>query len=249
MPSKFSSHSNSMSHSILKRRNFYVFLILISLPIFMFVFSIKYQGINVHEITKPSWFEFIVQDFHSKSKIKIGLVNINPRSMDEKLDAYRSRVDIVPIHFDHVDENLKWNDFFPEWIDEEEKVHKPKCPNMPMPTLKNYKDIDVLVAKVPCGEQSMEEKGIRDVFRLQVNLVVANLAVEAKWLQKLESDHRNMYVVFVGTCAPMIEIFRCDDLLMHQSDYWVYKPDLKRLKQKILMPVGSCQISPGYAQT
>ncbi|CAL5194722.1 unnamed protein product [Lathyrus oleraceus] len=248
MPSKFSSNSNSLSRSILNRRSFYVFLVLISLSIFLFVFSMKYQRIDVHENTKPSWFEFIAQDFHSKAKIKIGLVNVNPRSMDEKLYAIRSRVDIVPIDFDRVDENLKWNDFFPEWIDEEERVHKPKCPNMPMPTLKNYKDLDVVVAKVPCGVGSMEEKGIRDVFRLQINLVVANLVVEAKRLENFESDHGNMHVVFVGSCGPMVEMFRCDDLLMHQSDYWIYKPDLKRLKHKTLMPVGSCQISPSYAE-
>ncbi|XP_058742536.1 putative UDP-glucuronate:xylan alpha-glucuronosyltransferase 4 [Vicia villosa] len=246
MPSR---SSNSFSHSFFKQKIFFVFVILISLPVFIFVFSLKYQRVDDHERTKPSWFKFIEHDFHSKTKIKIGMVNINQKSMYKNLDADRSRVDIVPIPFDRVDENLKWNDFFPEWIDEEDKVNKPKCPNIPMPTLKNYKDLDIVVARVPCGEGLIEEKGIRDVFRLQVNLVVANLVVEAKWLKKMEIDHGNMYVVFVGSCGPMVEIFRCDDLLMHQSDYWIYKPDLKRLKQKTLMPVGSCQISPGFAES
>ncbi|KAI5424313.1 hypothetical protein KIW84_030489 [Lathyrus oleraceus] len=182
-------------------------------------------------------------------KIKIGLVNIDPRAMDEKLDTVRSQVDIIPIIFDRVDENLRWKDFFPVWIDEEEKMHKPKCPNIPMPAFENYKNLDVVVARVPCGGPSMEEEGIRDVFTLQVNLVVANLVVETKWLEKLKSDHGNIYVVFIGSCSPMVEIFRCDDLLIHQSDYWVYKPDLKKLKHKTLMPVGSCQISPGNAET
>ncbi|KAL5060999.1 hypothetical protein RYX36_032603 [Vicia faba] len=247
MPSRL--YSNSFSPSFSKQKIFFVFVVLISLPVFMFVFSLKYQRIDVHERTKPSWFKFIEQDFHSKEKIKIGLVNINQKFMYENIDAVRSRVDIVPIPFDRVDENLKWNEFFPEWIDEEDKVNKPKCPNMPMPALENYKDLDVVVARVPCGERSIEGKAIRDVFRLQVNLVVANLAVGAKWLKKIESDHGNIYVVFVGSCSPMVEIFRCDDLLMHQNDYWVYKPDLKRLKQKTLMPVGSCQISPGFAES
>jgi glycogenin glucosyltransferase len=116
-----------------------------------------------------------------------------------------------------------------------------------MPSFENYKDLDVVMAMVPCGEGFVEEKGIRDLSRLQVNLVVANLVVETKWLEKFES--RNIYVVFVGSCSPMSEIFRCDDLLTHQDDYWIYKTDLKRLKQKILMPVGSCQISPGYAKS
>ncbi|KAK9219052.1 hypothetical protein WN943_007691 [Citrus x changshan-huyou] len=47
----------------------------------------------------------------------------------------------------------------------------------------------------------------------------------------------------------MVEMFRCDDLVEHAGDYWVYKPDLRRLKHKVLMPVGSCQIAPAFAQT
>ncbi|XP_045794156.1 putative UDP-glucuronate:xylan alpha-glucuronosyltransferase 4 [Trifolium pratense] len=255
MSSKFSAYSQS--HSISKQRCFLI-LFLVSIPFLMFVLSMKYQRVDVHLNTKPNspkkylntkpaWFEVIAKGFNGKTKIKIGLVNVNSRSMDKQLHAIRPQVDIVPIHFDRLDENLKWSDFFPEWIDEENKWDEPKCPDMPMPSLENYKDLDVVIAMVPCGEGLGEEKGIRDLFRLQVNLVVANLAVETKWQEKLES--RNMYVVFVGSCGPMSEIFRCDDLLMHQGDYWVYKPNLKRLKQKTLMPVGSCQISPGYAES
>lgn len=245
----FKLFANCLSHSTSKQRCFFILLVLVSLPFLLFVLSIKYQKFDVHENTKPSWFEVIAQDFKSKTKIKIGLVNINPISIGKQLDVNRSRVDIVPIHFDRVGENLKWSDFFPEWIDEEGKRDEPKCPNMPMPNLTNYKDLDVVMAMVPCGEGSMEEKGIRDLFRLQVNLVVANLVVENKWKEKWESNGKDMYIVFVGSCGPMVEIFRCDDLLIHQGEYWVYKPDLKRLKQKTLMPVGSCQISPGYAVT
>lgn len=76
---------------------------------------------------------------------------------------------------------------------------------------------------------------------------MANLAVESGRV-KPGSD-RTVYVVFVGSCGPMIEIFRCDDMVMHVEDYWVYKPELRRLKHKVIMPVGSCQISPGYAET
>ncbi|CAL0311228.1 unnamed protein product [Lupinus luteus] len=114
-----------------------------------------------------------------------------------------------------------------------------------MPKLKDYDDgVNVIVAKVPCGG-----KENRDLFRLQVNLVVANLAVKSGWVTDFE-DHntRKVYVVFVGSCGAMIEIFRCDDLLMKEGEYWVYVPDLKRLKHQILMPIGSCKIAPAYAQ-
>jgi hypothetical protein len=119
---------------------------------------------------------------------------------------------------------------------------------MPAARPADYGDLDVIIARVPCGGAGEKEKeGIRDVFRLQVNLVVANLVVGSGWVTP--DVHRTVYVVFVGSCGPMVEIFRCDDLVMHQGDYWVYKPELRRLKQKVLMPFGTCQLAPSYAET
>ncbi|XP_057434078.1 putative UDP-glucuronate:xylan alpha-glucuronosyltransferase 4 [Lotus japonicus] len=203
------------------------------------------------ENTRPVWFDIIAKDINiSKKKIKIGLVNVDAivdSDIPEQLNALHPQVEITSIHFERVNESLKWNDFFPEWNNEdEEKYGRPRTIPMPLltPTLKNYKDLNVVMAMVPCGEK----EGIRDVFGLQVNLVVANLAVENGWFTESDS-HRKVYVVFVGSCGPMVEIFRCDDLLMHQGEYWVYRPDLKKLKQKMLMPLGSCQIAPGYSET
>nr|KYP71235.1 Glycogenin-1 [Cajanus cajan] len=148
---------------------------------------------------------------------------------DEEVSAIENEllVETVSIEFEHVDENLKWEEIFPEWIDENGEWGPAKCPHVPVAGLGSHVDLNVVVARVPCG--------VRDVFGLQVNLVVANLAVK--------SEHRNVYVVFVGSCGPMVEIFRCDDLLMHGEQYWLYKPDLRRLKHKTLMPLGSCQIA------
>ncbi|KAK6126509.1 hypothetical protein DH2020_039743 [Rehmannia glutinosa] len=110
-----------------------------------------------------------------------------------------------------------------------------------MPEFEDYQDLDVVVARVPC-----EEDGLRDVFRLQVNLVVANLLVRSG--RKRNGVDRPIFAVFIGSSGPMWEIFRCDDLFWHFGDYWVYKPQLRRIKQKVVMPVGSCQISPPFAQ-
>ncbi|KAF1892105.1 hypothetical protein Lal_00036461 [Lupinus albus] len=125
------------------------------------------------------------------------------------------------------------------WFEINEEKGKSKCPKMPMPKLENYKDLNVVVAKLPCVQE-----GVRDLFWLQVNLVVANLVVESGWVENIDMIHKKVYVVFVGYCEPMIEIFRCDDLLMHEGEYLVYQPDLMRLKQKTLMPLGSCEIAP-----
>ncbi|CAN6724665.1 unnamed protein product [Malus baccata var. baccata] len=159
-----------------------------------------------------------------------------------------SDVEAVSVAFERVARDRKWEDYFPEWVDEDEERGKPKCPEIPIPKLENYEGIDVVLAKVPCGaNRTSDKEGIRDVFRLQVNLVVANLVVGRGWMKP--DAHRTVYVVFIGACGPMVEIFRCDDRLMHSGNYWVYRPNIVRLKQKVHMPFGSCQISPGYAET
>lgn len=95
--------------------------------------------------------------------------------------------------------------------------------------------VDVVVARIP--------EGVRDVVRLQVNLVVANVLVNSGW-ENGDHDHKEVYVVFIGRSRPMWEIFRCDDIIWEEEegDYRIYKPDLIRLKQKMNMPVGSCMI-------
>ncbi|KDO38831.1 hypothetical protein CISIN_1g0374632mg, partial [Citrus sinensis] len=109
-------------------------------------------------------------------------------------------VETVHVRFDHVGEDKKWEDFFPEWIDEDHKWGPPTCPDIPMPT-QDYRYLDVIVARVPC-------RGDGDA------------AVESGWV-KPDVD-RAVYVVFVGSCGAMVEMFRCDDLVEHAGDYRVY---------------------------
>ncbi|KAJ4822636.1 hypothetical protein Tsubulata_039377 [Turnera subulata] len=167
------------------------------------------------------WFDLLAPNIHG-GNIKIGLVNVD----DNIREAYTHMpgLEAVNVDFRNVSRDLKWDDFFPEWIDEDEKWGPPSCPEMPMPRLEEYGGLNVIVAGVPCGARGTENKGIRDVFRLQVNLVVANLVVA--------NGDQMVYVVFVGSCGPMQEIFRCEDLLTHVGDYWVYKPNLWKLKEK-----------------
>ncbi|KAJ0014425.1 hypothetical protein Pint_19886 [Pistacia integerrima] len=244
--------SSSSKPANFNQKLFIISLFLISFSLLIIVFSFKPQPPHFPDspslqteplplTNKPKWLE-LIQEHVAGQKIKVGLVNVN----NYIHDVHGTSAETVHIHFDRVPDDKRWGDFFPEWIDEDHKWHEPSCPEIPMPRLEEYRDLDVIVARVPCGGGD-EKEGIRDVFRLQVNLVVANLAVESGRVNP-DSD-RTVYVVFVGSCGPMIEIFRCDDMVMHVGDYWVYKPELRRLKQKVIMPVGSCQISPGYAET
>ncbi|KAJ6380214.1 hypothetical protein OIU76_016800 [Salix suchowensis] len=191
-------------------------------------------------IKQKSWFDELIEKKIDSEPIKIGLVNVDDH-VKHAYDRMHGQLETVTVDFRPVSEELKWESFFPEWIDEDARWHQPSCPEVPMPRLEDYGDLDVILARVPCGSGS-EKEGMRDVFRLQVNLVVANLAV-TNGLTKDGGD-RTVYVIFMGSCGPMQEIFRCDDLMTRLGGYWVYKPELRRLRQKVQMPVGSCQIAP-----
>ncbi|BFG36973.1 hypothetical protein CerSpe_232470 [Prunus speciosa] len=247
MASKFSS-SFSSKHFILYLFILYLCLFILILSSFIptkpsnLVITSRHQQVFKNEIKNVDWFIAISKLFKIKGrKIKVGLVNVDDH-IHSQLHGLEDHVETVSVGFERVSKDRKWEDYFPEWIDEGKKWGSPKCPEIPIPKLEGYKDIDVVLARVPC-----DKEGIRDVFRLQVNLVVANLVVGEGWMKP--DAHRKVYVVFIGSCGPMVEIFRCDDLLMHRGDYWVYMPDIGRLKQKVLMPVGSCQLAPGYAET
>ncbi|PPS11788.1 hypothetical protein GOBAR_AA08881 [Gossypium barbadense] len=79
--------------------------------------------------------------------LMIGMVNFEG---DQDLSQWRKHGETIPVHFDRVPEALKWQDLFPEWIDEEEESEVPKCPEFPMPNFDKYPNMDLLVAKLPC---------------------------------------------------------------------------------------------------
>ncbi|XP_038998849.1 putative UDP-glucuronate:xylan alpha-glucuronosyltransferase 4 [Hibiscus syriacus] len=180
-------------------------------------------------------------EIQGKEKIKIGLVNINSNEEIE-YKSPGSIISTVHVPFDSVRRGTKWEDFFPA----QNSSHPTPCPEIPMPPLEDYDDLDVVVAKLPCKGRT-GRSGPKDVLRLQVNLVVANVLVASGWV--MPDIKRAVYVVFVGSCEPVPEIFVCEDLLRKVDDHWVYKPELRRLKQTVLMPRGSCQIAQPYGET
>ncbi|GER25808.1 plant glycogenin-like starch initiation protein [Striga asiatica] len=174
------------------------------------------------EKTGPEWYEAIAREFKDES-FNVGLVNVGPPVRSPKANLLR-------VDFDRVDESVRWAHLAPERIDENST-----CPGMPMPRFEDYRDLDVVVAGVEhCNDV---------VFRLQVNLVVANLLVRSGRKEK----KRPVYAVFVGKCEPMWEIFRCDDLLSNKGDSRVYKPELARIEELVDMPVGPCQFVPPFS--
>ncbi|KAF3634935.1 putative UDP-glucuronate:xylan alpha-glucuronosyltransferase 4 [Capsicum annuum] len=192
-----------------------------------------------HVITsRPQWFQLLQDEIKDHKTLKIGLVNLDNASFFDYAGLRGAEnMEMIDVKFPKVSDKINWKDLFPEWIDEDEVSAKPTCPEIPMPVFEEYEELDVLVAKVPCKHVGVD--GSRDVFKLQVNLVVANLLVRSGGWNK----NRPAYAVFIGDCEPMWEIFRCEDMLLQEENLRVYKPELEKLKEKIRMPVGSCQLA------
>ncbi|KAL8170883.1 hypothetical protein V2J09_022687 [Rumex salicifolius] len=174
----------------------------------------------------PKWYDVVLRQT-GRRRLKVGLVNT-------ELQLPEELAELVRVEFDRVDPGVTWAHIFPEWIDE----RKPKCPEIPMPEFRGFRGLDVVVATVPCGSGNGTE-GARDVFRLQANLVAAKLAAGSRD----EGPGQPVYVVFLGGCEPMWEIFRCDDLIWKKGEAMVYRPNVAKLKHKVMMPVGTCDLA------
>lgn len=179
---------------------------------------------------KPS---FLSGGAMGRGLMKIGMINME----EDDVSEWTTNREIINVSFDKVSDSFEWKDLFPEWIDEEEEIDGPSCPEIPMPDFNQYGHVDMVVAKLPCR---LPEEGLqRDVFRLQVHLVAANLAVRrGKW----DRDGK-MTVVFLSKCSPMVELFRCNELVTREGEWWLYRPELVKLQQKVNLPVGSCDLA------
>ncbi|KAL7239449.1 hypothetical protein ACSBR2_005368 [Camellia fascicularis] len=200
---------------------------------------------DIHQL-QSKWYNVLMKEMEGK-KVKIGLVNMEYEVGENYQMHGLPKAETVTVRFDRVGKDSQWSDFFPKWIDEDEKKGRPLCPEIPMPKFEDYHGLNVVVARVPCKKWA-EREGIKDVFRLQLNLVVANLLVRNGWKNDNHQLDRTVYAVFISSCGPMREIFRCEDLLMHEDKFFVYRPNLRKLKQKVLMPVGTCQVAPPYEE-
>ncbi|KAK4751430.1 hypothetical protein SAY87_004912 [Trapa incisa] len=182
---------------------------------------------NGTKIEVPRFFKEIQMGGKRK---RIGMINME----EDDVGEWELIGDPFHILFDRVSSLIEWKGLFPEWIDEEEKGGVPPCPHVPMPEFGEDEGVglDLVVVKVPC--KYPEEGWNRDVARLQMHLVAANVAVRSR--------NRSLRVAVLSRCRPMMEIFRCDDLLTREGDWWVYEPDHSRLDQKVALPVGSCRL-------
>ncbi|KAK4486508.1 hypothetical protein RD792_009191, partial [Penstemon davidsonii] len=171
--------------------------------------------INWKEITS------ILQDIPIQ---ELGLLNFNKTEIYQWKNYIPTSNQTV-LHLPHADESLTWDSLYPEWIDEEQEDEVPKCPSLPKLEVQR-KRFDLVAVKLPCRN---EGNWSRDIARLHLQIEAAGLTP--------------VYVLFVSRCFPVPNLFTLKDLIARKDNIWLFKPNLNELKEKLRLPIGSCELA------
>ncbi|GLU12535.1 hypothetical protein SLE2022_292070 [Rubroshorea leprosula] len=161
----------------------------------------------------------------------IGLLNFNADEVDQWKHLIPDATHIV-LPLDYAEKNVTWDSLFPEWIDEEQESEVPVCPTLPKIEIPRRR-LDLVAVKLPCRN---EGNWSRDVGRLHLQLAAAGVAATAK-------GSYPVHVLFVTKCFPIPNLFTCKELVSRQGNVWLYKPNLNVLRDKLQLPVGSCELA------
>ncbi|KAJ8618865.1 hypothetical protein MRB53_015051 [Persea americana] len=165
-------------------------------------------------------------------KLKIGLLNFNGGEINN-WQQLTPGVQSLVIHLEHAMNNITWDVLYPEWIDEEEEEEVPVCPSLPEPKVPGSSELDIIAVKLPCRRSG---NWSRDVARLHLQLAAAKLAASAKALHPV-------HVLFVTECFPIPNLFTCKELVVRGENTWLYKPNLRLVRGKLKLPIGSCELA------
>ncbi|XP_073098513.1 putative UDP-glucuronate:xylan alpha-glucuronosyltransferase 3 isoform X1 [Elaeis guineensis] len=179
--------------------------------------------------------EIIEQVAGMKRNLNVGLLNFNITEVIywQQILPWASTSNIV--HLDYANSNLTWEVLYPEWIDEEEEFAVPVCPSLPAPEVPRGSQFDLVAVKLPCDRSA--GRWARDVARLHLQLAAAKLASSS-----VERQYP-VHVLFVTDCFPIPNLFTCKDLVKREENVWLYRPNLSTLKEKLQLPVGSCELA------
>ncbi|XP_012087641.1 UDP-glucuronate:xylan alpha-glucuronosyltransferase 1 [Jatropha curcas] len=136
------------------------------------------------------------------------------------------------LQLDYADRNITWESLYPEWIDEEQETEVPVCPVLPKVDVPR-KRLDLIAVKLPCRNEC---NWSRDVARLHLQVAAANLAAAAKGFYPV-------HLLFITSRFPIPNLFPCKELVARQGNVWLYKPDLNVLREKLQLPIGSCELA------
>lgn len=162
----------------------------------------------------------------------VGLLNFN----DSEIDQWKLLVpdaEYVVLHLNYASSNITWEVLYPEWIDEEEEYEFPTCPTLPKIQGPGKPRLDLIAVKLPCDKSG---RWSRDVARLHLQIEAARLAASSK-------GYHPVRVLLVTDCFPIPNLFRCKELIQHEGTAWLYEPNLNTLREKLQLPIGSCELA------
>jgi hypothetical protein len=105
--------------------------------------------------------------------LRVGLLNMEPTT-DLGEWKFLAGKNPTTVPMERVADTVRWDDLFPEWLDEEGKYGTPKCPFYPMPKIPPVPyvsaavHLDVVIARAPCAESTTLQQGWKDPAILQV---------------------------------------------------------------------------------
>ncbi|KAG2303493.1 hypothetical protein Bca4012_062244 [Brassica carinata] len=175
----------------------------------------------------------VVEKLTGKSGYQgVGFINLN----DDEIAQWKDLIpdcDHVALRLDHMANNITWESLYPEWIDEEEQFEVPTCPSLPWIRVPGKPRLDLVVVKLPCNKAG---KWSRDVVRLHLQLAAARVAASSKGLH-------DVHVLLITDCFPIPNLFIGKELVARQGNLWLFKPNLHQLRQKVQLPIGSCELT------
>ncbi|PHU00407.1 UDP-glucuronate:xylan alpha-glucuronosyltransferase 1 [Capsicum chinense] len=188
-----------------------------------------------------SWEEVsqVLDQLPDQNKVveNIGLLNFNKDEINKWTQVVPNANQTV-LYLDYAGKNLTWDTLYPEWIDEEQEDEVQSCPTLPKLEVPRTR-IDLIAVKLPCRN---EGNWSRDVARLHLQLAAAGLASSAK-------GKHPVHLLFITKCFPIPNLYRCKELIARKGNVWLYKPDLSVLREKVQLPVGSCELALPFGTT
>ncbi|XP_020215869.1 UDP-glucuronate:xylan alpha-glucuronosyltransferase 1 [Cajanus cajan] len=182
--------------------------------------------INWDDISK------ITEKLTRKKEVQgIGLLNFNKTEL-HILEQLIPNATHVVLDLEYAAKNVTWESLYPEWIDEEEQTEVPICPSLPSLGSPGIR-LNLIAVKLPHANGG---NWSRDVARLHLQLATAKLAISFK-------GNYPLYVLLVTKFFPIPNLFTCKDLVRHEGNVWLYKPNLNVLREKLHLPVGSCELA------
>ncbi|GFP95350.1 UDP-glucuronate:xylan alpha-glucuronosyltransferase 1 [Phtheirospermum japonicum] len=212
---------NGISHNVSRRHFVSRWIWGVSDPRYISDFEIKWEEITTALSKLPL-----------DNKIQgIGLVNFNEPETHQWKQLIPT-ADHSVLQLDYAKKNVTWESLYPEWIDEEQEEQVPSCPSFPKIQVPRQR-LDLIAVKLPCRNQG---NWSRDIARLHLQISAARLAASCK-------GNHPVHLLFVTRCFPLPNLFACKDLVAHEGNVWVYKPRLHALREKLQLPIGSCELA------